>query len=231
MMLKEYVSQKLPFLQMSGKHVKPQGRRERRDISPMTDGGPDPVSAGEEALAETPDDVLDAAPETAPEQPETAAPETAQPQGQADFEAGMLACKERDYAGALEALLRAAETGHREAQFLCGQLYQRGLTAEADEKRALAWYKRSAKLGFLPAQMACAAMYEGGNGTAMNMKRALYWYEQAAKQGSVPAQLKCGRMYYCGRAENRNPKKARAWLETAAGLGSEDAKKLLSEYF
>ena len=105
------------------------------------------------------------------------------------------------------------------------------LTAEADEKRALAWYKRSAKLGFLPAQMACAAMYEGGNGTAMNMKRALYWYEQAAKQGSVPAQLKCGRMYYCGRAENRNPKKARIWLEAAAGAGNEDAQKLLSEYF
>lgn len=225
MMLKEYVSQKLPFLQVSGKHVKPQGRRERRDDTPAASWGPDPMSAEEKAPA-----MVAAAPEA--DQPAIQeAPAPAQPDGQADFEAGMRACKERDYVRALEPLLRAAEAGHREAQFLCGQLYQRGLTAEADEKRALAWYKRSAKLGFLPAQMACAAMYEGGNGTAINMKRALYWYEQAAKQGSVPAQLKCGRMYYCGRAENRNPKKARSWLETAAGLGNEDAKKLLNEYF
>ena len=224
MMLKEYVSQKLPFLQMSGKHVKPQGRRERQETAQATGGGPDPSAFQEEA---PPAEV--SAPTAAVEQLD--APAAAQPAGQADFEAGMCSFKERDYAGALEALLRAAEAGHREAQFLCGQLYQRGLTAEADEKRALAWYKRSAKLGFLPAQMACAAMFEGGNGTAMNMKRALYWYEQAAKQGSVQAQLKCGRMYYCGRAENRNPKKARSWLETAASLGNEDAKKLLSEYF
>lgn len=228
MMLKEYVSQKLPFLQMSGKHVKPQGKRERQEIPRMTGGGPDPMTIAEET---PPAELPDTAPAAAVEQPEPAVPAAEQPEGQADFEAGMRLCRERDYAGALESLLRAAESGHREAQFLCGQLYQRGLTAEADEKRALAWYKRSAKLGFLPAQMACAAMYEGGNGTAMNMKRALYWYEQAAKQGSVPAQLKCGRMYYCGRAENRNPKKARSWLETAAGLGNEDAKKLLNEYF
>ena len=161
MILKEYVSQKLPFLQMSGKHVRPQGRRERQE----TLGGPDPMSPPEETL-ETPAVEPEAA------QPDVQEPPAAdQPAGQADFEAGMQACRERDYAGAMEALLRAAEAGHREAQFLCGQLYQRGLTAEADEKRALAWYKRSAKLGFLPAQMACAAMYEGGNGTAMNMKR------------------------------------------------------------
>lgn len=225
MMLKEYVSQKLPFLQMSGKHSKSQGKRELQDIPQAAPCGPDPMSAVEETPPETA-----AGLEAAPEQPavtEASVP----PEGQAGFEAGMQAFQERDYPRALEALLQAAEAGHREAQFLCGQLYQRGLTAAADEKRALAWYKRSAKLGFVPAQMACAAMYEGGNGTAMNMKRALYWYEQAAKQGSIPAQLKCGRMYYCGRAENRNPKKARSWLETAAGLGNADAEKLLREYF
>ena len=183
MMLKE-LSQKLPFLQIGGKHAKPQGKRERQDI-PQTPAPAAPVSAE-------------------PEEPAPAAPPEPDP-AQTDFEAGMAACERRDYSQAMEPLLRSANAGHREAQFLCGQLYQRGLTADADEKRALAWYKRSAKQGFLPAQMTCAAMYEEGRGTDMNMKRALYWYEQAAKQGSVPAQLKCGRMYYCGRAETRNP--------------------------
>ena len=114
MILKEYVSQKLPFLQMSGKHVRPQGRRERQE----TLGGPDPMSPPEETL-ETPAVEPEAA---QPDVPEPPAPD--QPAGQADFEAGMQACRERDYAGAMEALLRAAEAGHREAQFLCGQLYQ-----------------------------------------------------------------------------------------------------------
>ena len=101
-MLKEYVSQKLPFLQMSGKHVKPQGKRERQEDSRMTGGGPDPMPVGEER---EPDSAPAAAMER-PEPVEPAAPGPEQPEGQADFEAGMRLCRERDYAQALEPLLR-----------------------------------------------------------------------------------------------------------------------------
>ncbi len=201
-MLKEFMTQKLPFLQMA-----------KRNKTAET---------GEletESQKETPAAALE---------PAVPPPESG---SEADFQAGMAACKEKNYGEAMIPLLRAAEAGHKEAQFLCGQLYQRGLTGEADSKQALTWYKRSAKQGYLHAQLACAAMYEAGTGTNVNIKRALYWYEQAAKQGAVDAQLKCGKMYYCGRAETRNPKKARTWLEAAAGQGCGDAQKLLQEFF
>lgn len=266
MLLKDYVAQKLTFLQISGKQNKQQGKQKQlpnlhakdaHGTAPQKTSAPkrtEPATRKSDETAKVlpPQEPAESAVET-PELPQPAAesqtalpempepvPETVSrdageipdlPAGQADFEAGMLACKEKNYAAALETLLRAAETGHKEAQFLCGQLYQRGLAADVNCKRALFWYKKSAKQGFLQAQLSCAAMYEEGLGADMNLKRALYWYEQAAKQGSVDAQLKCGRMYYCGRAETRNPKKSRVWLETAAGQGSEDAEKLLREYF
>ena len=98
----------------------------------------------------------------------------------------------------LEALTRAAEQGHAQAQFLCGCMYRQGVGVEVDERQALTWLRRSGKQGVLEAQLACAEIYETGNGAKLNLKQALYWYEQAAKQGSLAAQLKCGNMYCPG---------------------------------
>ena len=150
---------------------------------------------------------------------------------QADFLAGRQFWANRQPEQALEALLRAGEQGHREAQYLCGRIYQQWVQDEGRERLALTWYRRAAKQGHLDAQLSCASMYEQGRGAQMNLKRALSWYEQAARQGSVEAQLKCGCMYSQGRAETRNPKKARHGLETAAAGGSEEAQRILRERF
>lgn len=214
MIWKDYVAQKLAFWKRQNKTAE----KTAPEI-PLTAPEDMEPAAGAISASAVP-------PGQAPE-----SEEAAQSPAQADFEAGMLAFKARSYGEALEMLLRAAENGHREAQFICGQFYQRGLAADADCKRALAWYRRAARQGLLQAQLSCAVMYEEGMGTDINMKRALYWYEQAAKQGAVDAQLKCGRMYYYGRAETRNPQKARRWLEMAAGQGCEDAGRMLQEYF
>lgn len=171
--------------------------------------------------------LAEAAPPSAPAEivPPAEAP------GQADFLAGRRFWEERQVEQALEALLRAGEQGHREAQYLCGRIYQQWVDREDRDRLALTWYRRAAKQGHLDAQLSCAAMYEEGRGTQMNLKRALSWYEQAARQGSVAAQLKCGCMYCQGRAETRSPKKARQWLETAAGNGSQEARQMLQERF
>lgn len=227
-MLKDF-AKRLPFMQGPGKRMKSRDKNDQL---------PDPPSQ-----AETPavDDVANAEPLWTEQPP---APEPAEPpaenlppepsptdSGGRDLKMGLAACREKDYDTALKAFLRAAELGSVEAQFLCGQMYQRGIAVEADDKQALLWYKRAAKQGFLHAQTACAALYEEGRGAEMDLKRALFWYEQAAKQGAVDAQLKCGVMYSCGRADTRNPKKARRWLETAADNGSEEARRILAERF
>lgn len=217
-MFKDYVS-KLPFLQS-----KPR-RRDRPEWPPIK----------EEDLWPEGDPFAEAAEETAspqtPEKSEASAGDAASPQDPPLFVAGRDAYRAGDYAAALTNFLQAAEAGHVESQFLCGQMYRRGVGVEVNDKTALNWYKRAAKQGHLGGQMACGSIYEEGRGTEVDLKRALSWYEQAAKQGCVDAQLKCGYMYYGGRAETRNPKKARRWMESAAERGSEEAKKFLEERF
>lgn len=225
-MLKEYMS-KLPFLQSSQNKARRKEQLAEKNEPPMEEmeakreeetlwpeGVPFESGAQE---AETPEADQPAEPEQ-PEQPDL-------------FAAGRDAYRAGDYESALAAFRQAAEQGHAEAQFLCGQMYRRGIAAESDDKTALLWYKRAAKQGHMGGQLACALCFEEGRGAEMDLKRALYWYELAAKQGSVDAQLKCGCMYYGGRAETRNPKKARRWLEAAAENGNQEARKLLEERF
>lgn len=229
-MFKDYMP-KLPFLQTSQSKSCRKERLERaaarmeEDLWPEGDPfAPDPAEA-----APPPEDHPDEAP-PAP-MPDEAPKWRDDPQPPALFAAGRDAYRAGDYGAALEDFLRAAEQGHMESQFLCGQMYRRGVGVEANDRLALNWYKRAAKQGHLGGQMACGSIYEEGRGTAIDLKRALSWYEQAAKQGCVDAQLKCGYMYYGGRAETRNPKKARRWMESAAESGNEEAKKFLEERF
>lgn len=254
-MLKE-LTKRLPFMQLTGKRMK-----SRENQGPQPEPAPleeilDPMTEVEDEIEDEDRTVLeevgeldlepipseDRETQVEPElliERETDAQVTAEPVGQSaenlqteqDLKLGLAACREKNYVEALEAFLRAAEQGSVEAQFLCGQMYQRGLAVEASDRQALAWYKRAAKQGFLHAQTSCASLYEEGKGTEMDLKRALYWYEQAAKQGSAEAQLKCGVMYSTGRAETRNPKKARRWLEAAAVNGNAEALRILQERF
>lgn len=232
-MFKE-LAKRLGFLPPQGAHDKPrevQAAEAPEVPIPQDAGGPE--AAGE---LEAPGGIEEIDPaalfaEEGGPQPEEAAPQEPPPNAQAEFEVGVQLCQMKEYLMGLEALTRAAEQGHAQAQFLCGCMYRQGVGVEADGRQALTWLRRSGKQGVLEAQMACAEIYETGSGAKLNLKQALYWYEQAAKQGSLAAQLKCGNMYYRGRAENRNPKKARRWLEAAAAQGSEEARDLLERYF
>jgi len=224
-MLKEYMS-KLPFLQ---------GSQNKRSRQQSAGPAPKPVEPEEELWPEG-DPFADApAPVEEPaEEPAAGTAGEALPggdQSEALFAAGRDAYRAGDYPAALESFLQAAELGHAESQFLCGQMYRRGVGVEANDKAALGWYKKAAGQGHVGGQMACGSIYEEGRGTAIDLKRALSWYERAAKQGCVDAQLKCGYMYHGGRAETRNPKKARRWLESAAENGNEEARKFLEERF
>ncbi len=233
-MLKDFTKY-LPFLQTPGKRTKP------RDESAQGPGPDVPLPEQEDGFLDewetglqSEDAVQEEIPAPSEDQEETPSQPVEAPTPHSredDLEQGLAACRDKLYPEALKAFRRAADAGSAEAQFLCGQMYQRGLAVEVDCKRALAWYKISAKQGFVHAQMACGALYEEGSGTEMDLKRALFWYEQAAKQGAVEAQLKCGAMYSCGRAETRNPKKARRWLESAAAGGNEEAQRILRERF
>lgn len=225
---------KLPFLQTSQSKSRRKERLEKAAAPPEEEDlwpeGDPFAQAPEKAAPSLEDPPAQDGALPAP-MPAEAGGQPDAPQSPALFAAGRDAYRAGDYGAALEDFLRAAEQGHMESQFLCGQMYRRGVGVEANDKLALNWYKRAAKQGHLGGQMACGSIYEEGRGTGIDLKRALSWYEQAAKQGCVDAQLKCGYMYYGGRAETRNPRKARRWMESAAENGSEEAKKFLEERF
>lgn len=222
-MFKDYMS-KLPFLQNS------QGKSRRKERTEKQAARIEEEDLWPEGVPFAPGPAEEAPPSPEVQPPEAVkTPEAPQPPDL--FAAGRDAYRAGDYSAALEDFLQAAEQGHAESQFLCGQMYRRGIGIEANDKLALNWYKRAAKQGHLGGQMACGSIYEEGRGTEIDLKRALSWYEQAAKQGCIDAQLKCGYMYYGGRAETRNPKKARRWMESAAESGNEEAKKFLEERF
>lgn len=219
---------KLP--QILGRRTSARGRHERPPAESLPRKEkflPADIDAAIQALA------IPEEPAAVPEAPVVPSPppKPEEAPGQDDFRAGRSYWEKREVDQALVCLVRAGEKGHREAQYLCGRIYQQWTDREDRERLALTWYRRAAKQGHLDAQLACAAMYEEGRGTQMNLKRALSWYEQAARQGSVEAQLKCGCMYCQGRAETRSPKKARQWLETAAANGSGEARQMLLERF
>lgn len=106
-MLKEYMS-KLPFLQ-------PPKPRRRPAAPPVEE---EPLWPEGDPFASEPREE-----EAAAEQMEEPVPQE-QPDPLA---AGADAYRSGDYRAALEIFLRAAEQGHPASQFLCGQMYRRGL--------------------------------------------------------------------------------------------------------
>lgn len=56
-------------------------------------------------------------------------------------------------------IMKAAETGHIQAQYVCGKCYAVGLGVEKNEEKATYWFEKAAERGQLEAQEQCAAKY------------------------------------------------------------------------
>lgn len=83
---------------------------------------------------------------------------------------------------------RAAEQGVAQAQYMLGQLYERGTGVTADPRRAAGWYRQAAEQGDAPAQGALGLCHLHGQGVAASAREALRWLQAAADQGDAKAQ-------------------------------------------
>jgi TPR repeat protein len=125
---------------------------------------------------------------------------------------------------ALQALERFARSGHAEAEFLMGRLYD-----VSNEKKAIAtnltaakaWYEKAAAQDHPLAQYALGNMFDYGEGAAQDHKQARRWYEAAAKQNVHDAQLHFGRMLQTGRGGYQSSMEAAHWYAKAAEQGDE----------
>ena len=118
-----------------------------------------------------------------------------------------------------DAVKKAAEQGHADAQFTIGVMYARGEGAPEDDVEAERWYRQAAEQGHVDAQYNLGVMYDNGEGVPEDDAEAVRWYRQAAEQGHALAQNNLGLMYDNGEGVPENDAEAVRWYRQAAEQG------------
>lgn len=103
------------------------------------------------------------------------------------FEAGMKALREGNYAEAYCRWRPLAERGYAEAQYHLGWLFANGNGMSVDIEQALAWWGEAARQGHADAQFAVGLAYTTGEGMKKDLDEAINWYLAAARQGHQDA--------------------------------------------
>jgi TPR repeat protein len=101
------------------------------------------------------------------------------------YEAGLAAYLNRDYASALEAWrpLAQRETESSAAQLFLGFMYAKGLGLAPDLTTAAEWYDRAAEQDNMLAQIRLGFMYRRGEGVTQDLIQAYLWAEAERLSG------------------------------------------------
>ena len=125
------------------------------------------------------------------------------------YEEGKLLYDEKKYEQAFPLLKKAAEKGHKKAQYRIGRCYDKGHGTEEDNKAAFTWYEKAAKQEHAKSQYQLARYYlKGKGGIAVDKGKAAKLLKKAVKGGKSGKQIE----------ED---------LKADAAKGDEEAKQLL----
>ena len=141
----------------------------------------------------------------------------------ADFQKGLTAYNQGDYATAIKEWTPLAEQGNASAQSNLGIMYSKGVGVVQNYKTALEWYTLAAKQGDADAQHNLGVLYNNGDGVVQNYKTALEWYTLAAEQGHADAQHNLGSFYGNGWGVIQDNIYAHMWWNIAASSGASNA--------
>ena len=144
---------------------------------------------------------------------------------QTDFENGMAAYKEKDYAKAFRLWRPLAKKGFAKAQFNLAILYIQGVGTPTNPRKAFEWLRKSADQDHTGAQYNLGLMYLNGEGTKKSNKEALKWFRKAADKGDPIAQYGLSAMYLYGKGVKKDYVKAHLWSSLAARRGLKEAEK------
>jgi len=93
-------------------------------------------------------------------------------------------------------LLKLAESGDPQAQYLVGYIYEHGKGREPNQKLAIEWYKRAVMNGNESAFLSLFNIYDSSSKDGgVDMEAVLFWLVLAAKQGDPFAQAKLALHY------------------------------------
>jgi len=144
----------------------------------------------------------------------------------ADFQAGLAAYNQGDYATALKEWQPLAEQGDATAQFNLGVLYEKGQGVPQGYGAAVRWYRLAAKQGHAHAQFNLGSMYRLGQGVLQDYGEAARWYRLAADQSVATAQINLAILYGDGLGVLKDYVQAHMWAYLAAAQNQENATEL-----
>ena len=138
----------------------------------------------------------------------------------ADFDAGVKAFHEGDYAGARAALAPLAAKGDGVAQYYVGVMAFEGRGVKQDYAAAFRWLSFAAVAGVREAQHLMGGFYlDEKLGIDKNLDTAIGWFEESAAQEYPPAQLQLGLMYRDGNGKPQSYLHAEEMFRKAAEQG------------
>ena len=124
-------------------------------------------------------------------------------------------------------MLQEALQGNARAQYMLGNLYQRGEGVIKDDSTAVKWYRKAAEQGNHEAQYMLGTLYQRGEGVIKDDSTAAMWYRKAADQGNREAQYSLGGCYFEGRGVSQDYDEATKWYQKAVDQGNENAGKYI----
>jgi TPR repeat protein len=118
-----------------------------------------------------------------------------------------------------EEVLRRAQAGDAEAEYLLGRRLITGAGGSRNLNDGVSWLRKAADQGYGNAEYLLGTLYEQGSGVEHDDRKAVEWFRKAAQQDSPHAMEKLGR--FEDRALNRT--EALKWYEKAARAGDGQA--------
>src|SRR5262245_2288259 len=107
----------------------------------------------------------------------------------AQFQEGMEAYGQGDFATAMQKWRPLADSGDPAAQTNIGFLHWEGKGVSLNYEEAVRWYKMAAVQGYPDALFNLGVAYTEGKGVPRNPGEARNWYRLAANEGYTPAQV------------------------------------------
>lgn len=126
----------------------------------------------------------------------------------------------RDTAEAARHYRKAADTGHTEAQYNLGLMYEEGEGVPRDLSQAARWHGNAAGQAHAGAQFSLGLLHYRGAGVPKNPSEAADWVLRAAEAGNAGAQFSLGLLYSQGEGVPQDHSEAAKWYSRAAEEGS-----------
>lgn len=123
--------------------------------------------------------------------------------------------------------LRAAEQGHREAQFNFACMLAGGQGVAVNPAEAAKWFRKAADQGLAKAQFNLGVLFDEGRGVEKFDLEAARFYQLAAEQGYAPAQFKLGNLLLRGTGVVKDEREAVRFLVPSARQGFLEAQYFL----